>query len=49
MSEAQKNKKNDNIKDLLRYIRDSIIGEVIMNLLLFIPRMIGKLLKAIFS
>ena len=49
MSEQQKAKKKSCIKDMLREIGDSIIGEVIINLLLFIPRIIGKLLKAIFS
>lgn len=57
MSEIHKNKKNDNkkgkennnIKDLLEYIWESVISDIILNLVLFIPRMIGKLLKAIFS
>ncbi|MFJ8263560.1 hypothetical protein ACIQ4I_16735 [Rummeliibacillus sp. NPDC094406] len=48
-SDSKKDKVNNNIKDLLVYIRDSLIGEVIMNFLLIIPRMISKLLKVIFS
>lgn len=53
MSEEQKVKKktkeHTSIKDFFSEIGEYIIGEVIFNILLFIPRMIGKLLKAIFS
>jgi len=53
MPEKQKNKKHKKVrkttKGLLEVIGESIISEIIMNLLLFIPRMIGKLLKVILS
>ncbi len=45
----KKSKENNCIKELFSGIVDSIIGEVIINLLMFIPRMIGKVLKVIFN
>ncbi|WP_397536518.1 hypothetical protein [Rummeliibacillus pycnus] len=48
-SDSKKDKVNNNIKDLLSSIGESILSDFIFNLLMFIPRMIGKLLKVIFS
>ena len=48
-SDSKKDKVNSNIKDLLSSIGESILSDIIFNLLMFIPRMIGKLLKVIFS
>lgn len=45
----KKDKKTNNIKDLFEGIRDDILGNVIMNILLFIPKMIWRLVKGIFS
>ncbi|WP_158582385.1 MULTISPECIES: hypothetical protein [unclassified Rummeliibacillus] len=45
----KKDKKTNNIRDLFEGIRDDILGNVIMNILLFIPKMIWGLVKRIFS
>lgn len=48
-SDTKKDSVNNNIKDWLSSIGDSIVSDIMLNLLMFIPRMIGKLLKVIFS
>lgn len=45
----KKDKKTNNIKDIFEGIRDDILGSVFMNILLFIPKMIWRLVKMIFS
>lgn len=45
----KKDKKTNNIRELYEGIRDDILGNVIMNILLFIPKMIWRLVKIIFS
>ncbi|WP_170061527.1 hypothetical protein [Rummeliibacillus pycnus] len=48
-ADTKKGMVNNNIKDWLSSIGDSIVSDIMLNLLMFIPRMIGKLLKVIFS
>lgn len=44
----KKDKKTNNIRDLFEEIRDDVLGNIIMNILLYIPKVIWRLLKMIF-
>lgn len=48
MKKEQKKRKDGFLKDILIEIRDSILFEVLWNILMFIPRMLLRLLKNIF-
>jgi hypothetical protein len=48
MKKEQKKRKDGFFKDILIEIRDSILFEVLGNILMFIPRMLLRLLKNIF-
>lgn len=48
MKKEQKKLKDGFLKDILIEIRDSILFEVLWNILMLIPRMLLRLLKNIF-
>ncbi|WP_155727553.1 hypothetical protein V2I71_01740 [Peribacillus frigoritolerans] len=48
MKKEKKKGKEGFFKDIMNEIRDSILSELVFNILTFIPRMIVRLVKSLF-